>query len=73
MVAGVQLTLTELMLDEVEDDDEEDCTVSDSKPLTDVFWTLVAVMVTVPAEAGAVKSPFELIDPELADHLTAGL
>jgi len=34
---------------------------------------LVAVTVTVAAELGAVKSPFELIDPLLAFHVTVEL
>jgi hypothetical protein len=34
---------------------------------------LVAVTVTVPAEAGAVKSPLALIVPPLADHVTTEL
>lgn len=68
---GAQLTLTELMLDEGVE--EEDCTSTDCAPETAEFWTLVAEMVTFPAEAGAVKSPFELMEPALADHVTAGL
>jgi hypothetical protein len=38
-----------------------------------VSWTLVAVTVTVPAEAGAVKSPLGLMVPPLAVHVTAEL
>lgn len=72
MLAGVQLTLTELMVDGAEGD-EEDFIVTDWSPLTEVFWRLVAVMVAFPAAAGAVKSPFELIEPTVVDHLTAGL
>ncbi len=34
---------------------------------------LVAVTVTVPAEAGAVNSPLVLITPPLADQVTAVL
>jgi hypothetical protein len=34
---------------------------------------LVAVTVTEAAEAGAVKSPLELMVPPLADHVTTGL
>jgi hypothetical protein len=34
---------------------------------------LVAVTVTLPAEAGAVKTPLVLIVPLLADQLTAEL
>ncbi len=39
-------------------------------PDTAGFCVLVAVMVAVVAEAGAVKSPVELITPTLADHVT---
>jgi hypothetical protein len=38
-----------------------------------VSSVLVAVTVTVPADAGAVKSPLGLILPPLADHVTAEL
>jgi hypothetical protein len=31
---------------------------------------LVAVTVTLPADAGAVRTPLELIVPPLADHTT---
>jgi hypothetical protein len=34
---------------------------------------LVAVTVTLPAEAGAVKTPLVVTVPLLADHVTAGL
>ena len=34
---------------------------------------LVAVTVTVPAEAGAVKSPLALMEPLLADQVTTEL
>jgi hypothetical protein len=34
---------------------------------------LVAVTITLLAEAGAVRSPLELMLPPLADHLTAEL
>ena len=34
---------------------------------------LVAVMVTVPAEGGAVKAPLVLMVPPLADHVTTEL
>jgi hypothetical protein len=36
-------------------------------------WVLVAVTVTLPAEAGAVNSPLELMLPPLAVHVTAEL
>ncbi len=38
-----------------------------------VFWVLLAVTVTVAADAGAVNRPFVLMVPALADHLTAEL
>jgi hypothetical protein len=47
--------------------------VRDAVPEILVFWTLVAVMVTVAAAAGAVKSPLALMVPALADHVTAEL
>jgi hypothetical protein len=34
---------------------------------------LVAVTVTLPADAGAVRTPVELMVPPLADHTTAEL
>jgi hypothetical protein len=34
---------------------------------------LVAVTITVPAEAGAVKSPLGLMVPPFADHVTVEL
>jgi hypothetical protein len=39
-------------------------------PDTVGFWVLVAVMVAVAAEGGAVNSPVGLIMPTLADHVT---
>jgi hypothetical protein len=36
-------------------------------------WVLVAVTVTLPAEAGAVNSPLELMLPAPAVHVTAEL
>jgi hypothetical protein len=46
---------------------------TDDVPEMLVFWTLVAVMVAVAAVVGAVKSPLELIEPALADHVMAEL
>jgi hypothetical protein len=66
-VAGLQVTKTEVIVGEVS------CTVIIAVPSLVVSWTLVAVTVTVPAEAGAVKSPLGLIVPPLADHVTAEL
>ena len=45
-------------------------TVSVVLPLLVVSSTDVAVTVTVPAVAGAVNNPEELIVPPLADHVT---
>lgn len=42
-------------------------------PDTVEFWVLVAVMVAVAAEGGAVNSPAGLIMPTLADHVTEEL
>jgi hypothetical protein len=50
-----------------------DCTVTAAVPDFVVSWVLVAVTVTVPAVAGAVKSPLALMVPPLADHVTAEL
>jgi hypothetical protein len=45
-------------------------TVTVAVPDLVVSWTDVAVTVTVPAVAGAVNAPEELIVPALADHVT---
>jgi len=66
-VAGLQVTKTEVIVGEVS------CTVMAALPSLVVSWTLVAVTVTVPAEAGAVKSPLGLMVPPLAVHVTAEL
>jgi hypothetical protein len=66
-VAGLQVTKTEVIEGEVS------CTVRVALPSLVVSWTLVAVTVTVPAEAGAVKSPLGLMVPPLAVHVTAEL
>jgi hypothetical protein len=49
------------------------CTVIVTSPEIDVFCTLVAVTITAPADAGAVKRPLGLIAPALADQVTDGL
>jgi hypothetical protein len=49
------------------------CTVTAAVPDFVVSWVLVAVTVTVPAVAGAVKSPLALMVPPLADHVTEEL
>jgi hypothetical protein len=50
-----------------------DCTVTDAVPDFVVSWVLVAVTFTLPAAAGAVKSPLALIVPAPADHVTPEL
>ncbi len=67
IVDGVQVTATAVIVGGV------DCTVTDAVPDFVVSWELVAVTVTVPGEAGAVKSPLALMMPLLADHVTAEL
>jgi len=49
------------------------CTVTVAAPDWDVSCALVAVTVTLPAVAGAVKSPLGFTVPSLADHVTAEL
>jgi hypothetical protein len=49
------------------------CTVMAAVPDLVGSCVLVAVMVTIPAEAGAVKAPLVLMAPPLADHVTAEL
>jgi hypothetical protein len=66
-VAGVQVTATDLIVDEA------GCTVTDALPDLVVSWTLAAVTVTVAAAAGAVRSPLAVIVPALADQVTAEL
>jgi hypothetical protein len=64
-VDGLQVTETEVI-----NDTGAACTVMAAFPDTAGFCVLVAVMVAVAPEAGAVKSPVELIAPTLADHVT---
>jgi len=66
-VAGLQVNTTEVIVVGA------DCTVMAAEPEIVVVWALVAVTVTPPAEVGAVKSPLELMEPPLADHVTAEL
>ena len=63
-VVGLQETETEVMVG------GGVVTVTVVLPLLVVSWTDVAVTVTVPAVAGAVNMPEELIVPALADQLT---
>jgi hypothetical protein len=67
MVDGLQVTATEVIEGGV------DCTVTAVVPDFVVSWALVAITVTVPAVAGAVKTPLVLIVPAPADHVTAEL
>jgi hypothetical protein len=66
-VAGAQLIETDVIVGDV------NCTTTAAVPDFVVSCVLVAVTVTVAADAGAVKSPLELIMPPLADHITAEL
>ena len=66
-VDGLQATWTEVMAE------ESGWTVTDAVPDLVGSWVLVAVTVTGPTEAGAVKTPLELTVPLLADHMTAAL
>jgi hypothetical protein len=52
---------------------EGGCTVTDTVPDFVGSCVLVAVTVTVPAVAGAVRMPLALTVPPLADHVTAEL
>jgi hypothetical protein len=67
IVDGLQITPTDVIVGGV------DCTVTDAVPVLVVSWVLVAVTVTVPDVAPAVKSPLPLMAPPLADHVTAEL
>ena len=65
MVDGVQVTAMEVI--------EDASTMTDAAPDLVVSCVLVAVTVTDPAAAGAVKSPAVLIVPVETDHVTAEL
>jgi hypothetical protein len=67
-VEGLQATWTEVIVEE-----GAACTLTVAVPDFVVSCTLLAVTVTVPADAGAVRSPFSLIAPPVADHVTAEL
>jgi hypothetical protein len=58
---------------EVTDEPGVVCTVIVASPETAGFCTLVAVTMTGPAAAGAVKRPAWLMVPTLADQVTDGL
>jgi hypothetical protein len=64
---GLQLTVTEVIADEAA------CTATEAVLDLVASWVLIAVTVTVPAAAGAVKRPLVLMVPPLADHVTAEL
>jgi hypothetical protein len=67
IVDGLQVTATEVIVG------ADDCTVTNAVPDFVVSCVLFAVTVTVPAVAGAVKTPLPLMAPPLADHVTAEL
>jgi hypothetical protein len=67
-VDGLQVTCTEVIVGE-----GGGCTVTDAVPDLVGSCMLVAVTVTVPAVAGAVRMPLALTVPALADHVTAEL
>jgi len=66
-VDGLHAACTELMVE------GGVCTVMAAVPDLVGSCVLVAVMVTIPAEAGAVKAPLVLMAPPLSDHVTAEL
>jgi hypothetical protein len=66
-VAGSQVTETDVIVGGA------NRTIMAAVPVFVVSCVLVAVTVTVPAEAGAVKSPLGLMVPPLAVHVTAEL
>jgi hypothetical protein len=67
IVPGLQVAETDVIVD------GEACTVTAVVPDFVASSMLVAVTVTLPAEAGAVKTPLELTVPALADQVTAEL
>jgi hypothetical protein len=66
-IEGLQVTWTEVIVEVAT------CTLTDAVPDFVASCLLVAVTVTVPAEAGAVKSPLAFIVPSLAENETAEL
>ena len=66
---GAQATDTDVIVGGV----VVDCTATDAVPDFVVSCVLVAVTVMLPAVAGAVRSPLELMVPLLVDHFTAEL
>ena len=71
-VAGLQATCTEVMVEEGGGGGGA-CTVTEALPDFVASCMLIAVTVTVPAEAGAVRRPLALMVPALGDHVTAEL
>jgi hypothetical protein len=67
MAVGLQAAETDVI------GDEDDCTVTDVVPDITGSCVLVAVSVTLPAEAGAVNTPLAFTVPALADQATAEL
>jgi hypothetical protein len=63
----LQVTASEVIVDAAA------CTVTGTEPDFVESWVLVAVILTVPAAAGAVNSPAAVMVPPLADHVTAEL
>jgi hypothetical protein len=70
IVEGAQATETEVIVEGVVD---VDCTAIEAVPDFVASCVLVAVTVTLPAEAGAVNRPLELTVPPLVDHVTVEL
>jgi hypothetical protein len=68
ILVGLQATETDVI-----GDDGDDCTVTAVVPEITGSWVLVAVTVTLPAEAGAVNTPLAFTVPALADQATAEL
>jgi len=68
-VEGAQATDTDVIVG----GEVVDCTATEAAPDFVVSSELVAVTVRFPAEAGAVKSPLELMVPPLVDHFTVVL
>lgn len=69
IVEGLQLTETE----EIVGGPDPIATITVAVPVLVESSLLVAVTVTVAAELGAVRSPFALIEPLLAVHVTVEL
>ena len=67
MVAGLHAAETDVIAE------EDACTVTAVVPDITGSCVLVAIKVTLPAEAGAVNTPLAFTLPALADQLTAEL